>query len=460
MDSFSNQLARIGFGTPSLLESTEYPLTRLTRNYILMQSLYRSHWMIRKMIDAPAEDMMKHWVELVTEVSPQQETGFKEAVRRTQTQDAILRTLKWGRLFGGAGALMIIKGHESILNEPLDLDEVELDSYRGLLVFDRWSGVSPNARICSDIDRPVDFNLPEHYQVTTQTGQTFNIHSSRLLRFIGRDIPWWEKAVEQYWGISEIEVVFDELKKRDNTSWNIAALVFRANIFAMKNKDLAQMLSGISTNAAAQTRLYQTMQAQNHLMSNQGMMVLPEEGGLETHAYSFAGIAEVYEAFKEDFCGAADIPYPRMFGRSPGGLSATGEDGLQNYYDSIDQKREREVGPQLDKLMPVIAMSTWGEVPNDLDYRFPPTRTLNDEQRSKLGTARTTAANETYNSGIVGRKTVLKELKEQSPVDGFWTNITDKMIEEADDDVMSQTELALETAQQAEPGSEGEDSGT
>jgi phage-related protein (TIGR01555 family) len=457
LDAFTNQLARIGFGTPSLLESTSYPLTRLTRNYILMQSLYRSHWIARKIVDAPAEDMLKNWIELVTEFAPDQLTQFDRVVRTTGTRSSIMKAVKWGRLFGGAGAIIMIKGHENRMEEPLEIEAVDLDSYRGLWVFDRWNGIVPDTRICDDIDTPIDFGLPEFYQCTTQNGKTFKVHCSRVLRFIGRDIPSWEKQAEQYWGVAEYEVIFDELKKRDNTSWNIASLIFRANIFEMKHKDLAQMLSGISGpgSTAAMQRLYGALQAQNHLMSNQGIFISPEEGGMSQHSYSFSGVADVYELFKEDMCGASEIPYPRLFGRTAGGLTTTGEGDMQTYYDHIAQLQGDDLQPQLDKVIPVIAMSTWGTVPEDLDYRFAPVRTLNDQQRSDLGAKRTTAVQQIFDSGIVGRQTALKELKEQSAVDGFWTNITDEMIEEADDEVVSPVE-AMEMENQPPAGGSSE----
>lgn len=54
----------------------------------------------------------------------------------------------------------------------------------------------------------------------------YKVHHSRLLRFTGDDLPYWESQAEQQWGASVIESIFDELKKRDNVSWNIAQLIF------------------------------------------------------------------------------------------------------------------------------------------------------------------------------------------------------------------------------------------
>lgn len=43
MDAFSNPLFRLGYGSQSPLEATDYPLTRMTGNYALLNSLYRSN---------------------------------------------------------------------------------------------------------------------------------------------------------------------------------------------------------------------------------------------------------------------------------------------------------------------------------------------------------------------------------------------------------------------------------
>ena len=52
-DAFSNPAGRMGWGTPSVPEATEYPLVRLSNNYWLMVSLYRNHWICRRIVRRP-----------------------------------------------------------------------------------------------------------------------------------------------------------------------------------------------------------------------------------------------------------------------------------------------------------------------------------------------------------------------------------------------------------------------
>lgn len=433
-DSYSNSAARIGIGTPNLAEMGGYPLTRLSQNYQLCLSLYRSSWIVRRVIDAYAEDMLKDFPVLSSEMKPKDIKRFGKTVDRTGTLDQMRSGLKWGRLFGGAIGLIVIKGHDDLM-QPLELDDIEPQSYKGIIPLDRWSGVTPGAELIHNIDDTRNFGLPATYQCTTDSG-VINVHHSRVLRFTGRELPNWERQVEQYWGLSEIELLFDELKKRDYTSWNIVSLLTRAQLLSITEPELAAMQSGAAMNNQAFTRYMDRMRIISEGMNNQGLMVLGKDGAMNQHTYSFGGVADVYSNFMLDIAGAAEYPVSRLFGRSVSGLGQTGEGDLQIYYDNVEQKRKRELGPQMEKIMPIIAMSEFGTVPDDLDYTWPPVRTLSDKDRAELAKQYSEAILAPFNAGVYGQKTTLKELKQQSTVTGLFSNITDEMIEKASDDPM------------------------
>ena len=425
-DSYSNPAARIGQYTGNLASQGQYPLTRLRHNYMLMLSLYRSAWIIRKAIDAIAEDMLKDMPRITSEITPDEMKRFTRVLSCTGTSKAMLSGLKWGRLFGGAVCLIAIKGHDD-LTKPLDLDDVEPDSYRGLIPFDRWSGVSPNADLIVDINFPTDFGLPKSYKITTQTGAV-DVHHSRLLRFTGRDLPAWEKQTEQYWGLSEVELIYDELQKRDYTSWNIVSLITRAQILAIKDSQLSQGMSGLAMSNAAYNAFVGRMMAMSEAMNNQGLLVLPEKGELSAHQNSFGGLADIYNTFMLDIAGACETPVSRLYGRSTTGLGQSGEGDLQVYYDTVEQKRNRELRPQIDKLYPIVAMSTWGEVPDDFDYDFPPVRTMSNKDLADLAEKNTSSVVSAYQADLIGKRDAMGALKKASGDSGLFAHIPDEDI--------------------------------
>lgn len=431
IDSFQNAMARLGFNMPNMLEATAYPLTRLTQDYQTLNSLYRNHWIVRKIVDVIPEDMCKNWIKLNTQIDPGSMTRLEKVIRKTKTKERILEGLKWGRLYGGAVGVILIEGQEDMLSQPLNYDLIMPGSYKGLLILDRWSGISPEAEMIGDINNP-DFGLPAYYQMTMPNGQMLRVHNSRVVRFIGNALPLWESWAEQQWGASVVEAVYDELKKRDNTSYNIANLVFLANLRIYKTNMLDLLSLG---DPKMQQDFYSTVQAINMTMSNSGMTVISQDEELDTKQYTFTGLNDVYESFMLDVAGACEIPVTRLFGRSPAGFNATGESDLTNYYDSIEEKQEAYLSPVLDKLLPVIALSTWGVIPDDLDYEYNPLRKADPKENADLAKSMGEAVIAVYNASLISQQTALKELRQQSEVTGMWSNITDEDIAKADTEV-------------------------
>jgi predicted ABC-type ATPase len=226
--------------------------------------------------------------------------------------------------------------------------------------------------------------------------------------------------------------VFDELKKRDNTSYNIAGLIFLANVRTYKT-EMADLLS--FGDGAMQKDFYGVMQGINWMMNNFGMTVIGANDDFAQHQYTFTGINDVYESFMLDLAGACEIPVTRLFQRDPAGLNATGESDLTNYYDMIEEKQETYLRPVLDKLLPVIAMSAWGYVPEDLDYKFNPLRKADPKENADLSKSITDSVIAAFNAGLISQQVALKEMRQQSELTGMWSNITDEDIARANADV-------------------------
>ena len=452
-DYFSNSAARMGWGTNSLAEATEYDLVRLSYNWWLLITLYRNHWICRRIVDYPAQDMVKAWARLTSDIDPKQLTKVDHALRRTGTKAHILKALKWARLFGGSGAVIVIDGQESVMDEPLDLDSIEVGSFRGIIPFDRWCGITPGNEISTDINNPLGFNLPSYYEVRSPRGDTsFRIHESRVLRFNGPTVPSPELEAQMYWGISVLEPAYEEIRKRDNMSWNILSMTFRANIISMVNPELAQMLSGASISQQGLIGFEQRMRAMNSLMSNQSLMILPKDGQMGSTSYAFSGMDGIYAQFQMDIAGAANMPVTRLFGRTLSGLGQSNDADERIYEELISIEQGDNLLPQLEKLYPVILMSEIGEVPKDLDIIFPSVRILDDKDKADLAGAVGKNILDALSAGVIDKPTAMKEFKQSSDVTGLFTNITDEMIEEAEEE-----QELLKKAGLPQPGQEHEE---
>lgn len=427
LDGYSNVPANLGAGANNLVQTANYAMERFTWDYYTLNILFRNNWIAKAIIEKPANEMLKNGFSIHSQIEPDKIDKIMNIWQKTKTQNKFLKCLKWARLYGGCLLIPMIE-NQGDLSKPLDYETIMPDSYKGCFTVDRWSGVSPSIELVDNITDP-DFGQPEYYDVSDNTtGKTFRIHHSRVIKMIGREMPYWEEIAETYWGASELEHVYTELKKRDDTSANISFLIFLANIRVFKMDGMSQMLS-IGDQQAAQ-RVYETMKTMNHLMCNTGTLAIDKEEDFAMHGYSFTGINDVYESFMLDISGAAEIPVDKLFGRSPSGFNS-GAETLQNYYDTIDEKRETYVREPLEKIVKIITMSALGEIPDDIEIDFNPVRRPSDLEKSDLAQKNAQPIFDAYAGGLIGKGTALKELKQQSDITGLWTNITDEMIQEA-----------------------------
>jgi phage-related protein (TIGR01555 family) len=130
-----------------------------------------------------------------------------------------------------------------------------------------------------------------------------------------------------------------------------------------------------------------------------------------------------------DVAGAARIPVTKLFGRSPAGMNSTGESDMNNYYDYIDGLRETMFRPVLEKLLPIMAVSCWGHVPDDLEIAFPPMRTPDANEIAEITAKNTSAIIAAYQNDLIDRATAMQELQNLSDETGIFAKITDKDVE-------------------------------
>lgn len=421
-DAFSNPLFRLGQGSQSPLEATRYPMTRMTWNYPLLNSLYRENWVVQNVIGIIPDDMTRQWFALGG-ANPER-MGTLEAVQQcVHLRECVNRGLRWGRLYGGAAGIIRIRGQETMLDRPLDVDAVLPGAFQGLYVVDRWCGITPESGLVFDSGEDV----PEFYAFSSpEGGEAVRVHHSRVIRFIGRELPPLERQAEQYWGESEVEALYHEVVKHDNVAANMAALTFRANVDTMEVESLDQLFSLGS--AAQQRRFWDVMQAQSVMRSNFGMQLVNRGDQIHNTQYTFTGLQEVYDSMCLDLAGASRIPVTKLFGRSPAGMNATGESDLRNYYDYIDTQRESVLRPILERLLPVACMSAWGERPDGMDIIFPPLWTPSAKEIAEISEKKAAAVKDVFQAGLIRADTAMKELKAMSEETGMFSNISDEEI--------------------------------
>lgn len=425
-DSFQNFAMNLGIGTDNPMSGSTYGFNPISRNRTLLEWVHRGSWIGGLAVDVVADDMTRAGVEIKGKIKPEDIEAIEEAAVQHGIWNQLNDAVKWARLYGGCLAVMLVDGQDTAT--PLRLNTIRKNQFRGLLVLDRWM-VDPSL---SDLvtEYGPSLGLPKFYSVTAGAPALSGakIHYSRCVRLEGIKLPYWQRVMENLWGLSVIERLYDRMVAFDSASTGAAQLVYKSYIRTYKIKDLREV---IAAGGDALNGLTKYVDMMRRFQGIEGITIIDGEDEMSADSHgAFSGLSDALQQFGQQLSGALQIPLVRLFGQSPAGFS-TGEYDLRNYYDSINQQQVKELQVPVTKIYRALAASEGIELPEGTKLQFKSLWQMSNTDKAAIAetTQRTVGAAE--ESGLIDKKTALKELRQSSSITGIFSNITDEMIEEA-----------------------------
>ena len=431
-DSFTNFMNKVGMGTDNPLSYSTYSLNNLiSRNRVLLEAGYRSSWLIGQAVDVIAEDMTKMGIEMISKMSPDNIKKLQVALVDYSVWESLCNIIKWARLYGGCLGLILINGAK--YDKPLNLDRIGKNTFQGILVLDRWMCEPILGKLITDLNK--DFGNPEYYKIHTSVGGTklpgIDIHYSRVMRFDGITLPYYQKFYENYWGLSVIERIYDRLLSYDSGTMGASQLLYKAFLRIVGIDGLREALANGGREEAAVIKQWKYIR---QMQTNEGITLLDSKDTFDIRTNSFSGIKDLLDQFGEQVSGAIGIPLVRLFGQSPAGFQ-TGDMDLRNYYDTISRQQENKLRPELTKLLEIISMSTTGKrLPEDFEFKFLPLWQMSDTEKAALALSDSQMIRENYGAELISKELAIKELQQLSRLTGRFTNITQDDIDKAKED--------------------------
>jgi phage-related protein (TIGR01555 family) len=451
-DSFQNFAARLGIGTGNLNDAAQYGFNPITRNRNQLDWMYRGSWIVGQAVDVVADDMTRAGIDIISENDPTVIDKIHTAFRKLRLWQQLNTNIKWSRLYGGSLAVIMIDGQD--LASPLIPERVGRGAFKGLLILDRWM-LNPSF---SDLvpEMGPDYGLPRFYETISAAPSVpyMKLHYSRCIRLDGIQLPYWQKVGENLWGISVIERLFDRLVAFDSATAGASQLVHKAWLRTMTIEKLRDVIAagGAAFNAVVKNieliRLYQ---------SQEGLTLMDSRDKFEVHRTTFAGLDDLLLQFGQQLSGALQIPLVRLFGQSPAGLNSTGESDIRNYYDSINQRQERDLRHALELLLNVTMRSEGITQPEGFSWEFGALWQLSDKEKADVANAYSTSIINAHDAGLIGDKTAMQELKGLARATGLFSNITSEQIDRAEEDPPDPMDAmtGLSPGEGAAPGTPG-----
>jgi phage-related protein (TIGR01555 family) len=306
---------------------------------------------------------------------------YDEVFEAIGAQTNLKLAFYWARLFGGAAVLIGVLDGQT-MDKPLEPRRIK--SFEKLKILDCTEIEFSRIQFQLDPAQP-RYGQPVYYPIKFNTGSGAEeeklVHYTRVLELHGDTLPRKAAATlsadNRYWGISVLQRAEDRLKTLGSSLGSIDQLLDEMSVGKYKVKDLAMLLSSPEGKAAI-TRRVELMDLTRSVFRSQ---YLDSEEEFSRDTVSFQGIPEIlYIIF---MLLSADTGYPitRLFGVSPGGMNATGESDMRNYYDNVRSAQSTDLKPLLLYILRVI--SEWQKIPEPY-IKFLPLQTMNEKEQAEL----------------------------------------------------------------------------
>ena len=330
-----------------------------------IEAAYRGSGLIRKIIDLPAQDMVRNWRDWQADAA--QITALEAEENRLQLRAKVERAEILRGLGGGAMILGLPGDPASPAPDPVR------NGLRFIHTVSRWQ-----VRLLDMVDDPLDplYGGPRMFEMQTSSGLV-RIHPSRVVAFTGDPIPEMSavaSADDRYWGDSRVQRIHRDAGNCDRAKDGFASLVYTARL---RRIGIPQMLGLVSTDEGQRTlatRLAAMAAGENNwsvTAYDAGDGDMPGET-VSDQQVTWSGMPEIMMAFATFLAAAAEMPLTKLLGTAAEGMNSSGSSQQKDWNKIVASRQNAWLRPCLDQIDRHLIPSALGSRPPELWWQFSP----------------------------------------------------------------------------------------
>jgi Uncharacterized protein conserved in bacteria len=368
--------------------------------------LYETSWEARKIVRIVPEDALrKDW--LLEDIPEEAAKAIHSTLEKLQFGNILKRSLMLERLLGGCLTFMGVEGSSDEPDIPLNLAAGGRPRFFNAIPVSRISRVSWETNPLSE-----HYMRPSKYLINGE-----DVHISRFLVWDGEPLfDPYDYALTNFrgnlagFGPSVLATLWDDIVKAIGTRQAAYQLIQTNNAILMAVDGL-QDLQGTKSGQAALQKLRQIAQ---QLSVYNAALVDGNKVDIKQHSASFGSVPELMLTFIQILSAGSDIPATRFLGQAPGGLNATGESDLENYYNVIDAYQRQHIEPQLRRTCDVVGYwkfpKQWAKWREKLTFKFPPLWNASELEEAQRNSQNIDNVMKLFDAGLVDELKVIQEI--------------------------------------------------
>jgi phage-related protein (TIGR01555 family) len=222
------------------------------------------------------------------------------------------------------------------------------------------------------------------------------IHASRLLTFIGREVPDLLKPAYSFGGLSLSQMAKPYVDNWLRTRQSVSDLIEAFSVMVFKT----QLPEQINNNEA--NNIYNRVDLFNELRNNRGTFVVDKNTEDFDNVAAPLGTLDALQAqAQEHMAAVSGIPLVFLLGITPTGLNASSEGEIRAFYDWIHAYQELFFRPNLQKVIAFAQLSLWGEVDPAIGFIFEPLWALDEKGKAEVDKLRAETDSTLFDIGSV-----------------------------------------------------------
>ena len=326
----------------------------------------------RQMVETTAKEMTRRWIKLESidsEPAPERAeriNRIEELLKEHSVRDKFTRLAELDGFFG-KGHLYIDFGTRDDPEElktrlVLSKAKIGKKSLQYMKVVEpiwtypgQYNSTDPLA---------IDYYVPRSWYVMGK-----ELHASRLLTFISREVPDLLKPAYAFGGLSLSQMAKPYVDNWLRTRQSVSDLLHSFTIPVLST-NMQSTLSDESDDAsslATRAVLFTTTR------DNQGLMMLDKDSEEFSFVSAPLGSLDKLQAQSQEHMAAVShIPLVILLGITPAGLNVTSADEIRVYYAWIKSLQEDIFAEPLDTIIKIIQLSEFGNIDPGIGFSFVP----------------------------------------------------------------------------------------
>src|SRR5690606_10511437 len=225
-----------------------------------------------------------------------------------------------------------------------------------------------------------NYGMPEFYRVHTGNS-IFLVHESRLVGVSGDPLPAKLKTRGIPWqGRSAVELAFPAVIRYQEAARLAVSILQRKQQAVYGMKGLADAIRN-NLEAEVQKRI-SLVDAVRGVLNT---VAVDSEDTYDLKDMNLAGVKDVLQELQVALSAETGIPVTILFGRSPGGLNATGDADFDGYYEMIEGAQRTRLTPALERIISLIyAQRSFSNPPDDWTIKWPALESPTDKEQAEV----------------------------------------------------------------------------